>query len=285
MAAQNQTKIRLIAKDARYFIFGILILYLIGCFILSLTLWFFKEWGLVDRGANGVYFTLDDSSIELIDFYNVFNTPRLTYLHLFRGHPVFTCLLSLLLFLALIRITSYFKKGKEAIALVDKKEKQECAKLKPAFFDFVILNLVGSTKEEVFFAISKFAKGKGLVKNQQYLYERLLEKERMGSTAIGGGIALPEACFIEMSQHHALILCRAKAGVDFDSFDGKPVYIMPVFLCTEKNDLSWLEPILQLVNLLKSDKYKDRFMEVSTEYEMYQLLEKVSLQKDLGQPA
>jgi PTS system nitrogen regulatory IIA component len=283
MTAQNQTKISLIAKDARYFIFGILILYLIGCFILSLTLWFFKEWGLVDRGANGVYFTLDDSSAELIDFYNVFNTPRLTYFHLFRGHPVLTCLWSLLLFWALIKATSYSKKKKEAIAPADIKENQEYVKPKPAFVDFVILNLAGSTKEEVLSLISKFAKEKGLVKNQQYLCDILLEKERMGSTAIGGGIALPEACFIEMSQHHAFILCRVKAGVDFDSFDGKPVYIMLVFLCTEKNDLPEFKLILKLLNLLKSDKYREQFMEVSTEYEMYQLLEKISLQKDFEQ--
>ncbi len=278
MVVKNQDKVRSTTRDLRYFVFGILILYLLGCFILSLTLEFFKEWGLVDRGANGVYFTLDDSNIELIDFYNVFNVLRLIYLNLFRAYPVFILLLSVLLFLAFIWATSYSRKRKEVKTEDSQTGKQVDFGLRPSIVDFVILHLAGSTKEEVLSGLSRFAKEKGLIKNQQYLYERFLEKERMGSSAIGNGIALPEACFLEMSQHHATILCRTDA-VDFDSFDGKPVSIILAFLCTEKKDISKFESMLRLVNSLKSDKYRDKFMEIDTEGEMYCLLEEISLQK------
>ncbi|MFH0739236.1 MAG: PTS sugar transporter subunit IIA [Candidatus Omnitrophota bacterium] len=280
MGTENKEKIRSTFKDIRYFILGVIILYLIGCFILSLTLTFFKEWGLVDRGANGIYFTLDEGSTELIDFYNVFNAPRIAFINLFRAYPVPIVLLDLLLFILFIRLTSDSKKDKEGELQVNKNEKQESINIKSAFVDFVILDLKGNTKEEVLSQIAKFAKDKGLVKNRQYLYERLIEKERMGSTAIGNGIALPEACFIDLSQHHIFILCRTEAAVDFDSFDRKPVSIMLVFLCKEKNELAKFEPVLKLVQLLKSDKYKDKFKEASTEYEVYSLLEEMSLHKD-----
>ncbi|MBM3255110.1 MAG: PTS sugar transporter subunit IIA [Candidatus Omnitrophica bacterium] len=280
MGTENKEKIRSTLKDIRYFVLGIVILYLIGCLILSLTLAFFKEWGLVERGANGIYFTLDNGSIELIDFYNVFNAPRVAFINLFIAYPVPIALLNLLLFVFFIRLTSYPEKDKKGEPQVNNNEKQERVDIKPAFVDFVILGLKGNTKEEVLSQIAKFAKDKGLVKSQQYLYDRLMEKERMGSTAIGNGIALPEACFIDISQRHVFILCRTESAVDFGSFDGKPVSVMLVFLCREKNELAKFEPVLKLVQLLKSDKYKDKFKEASTEYEIYCLLEEISLHKD-----
>jgi mannitol/fructose-specific phosphotransferase system IIA component (Ntr-type) len=276
MATENRTKIKSTARDIRYFIFGLFILYLLGCCILYLTLSFFQEWGLVGRGVNGIYFTLDDSSIELIDFYNVFSAPRLAYTGSLKAHPIITLFSSLLLFLVFIRVTSYFNKEKEIEVIGDKGVGQGQVKLKPDFVDFVIMGLKGSTKEEAFIEISKFAEKKGLVKNQRYLYERLMEKERMGSSAIGNGIALPEACFIDTAQGDAFILCRAQEELDFDALDGKPVSILFVFLCREKNDLSKSSPILRLMNTLKLEKYRSKFMEANTEYEMYQLLEEMA---------
>ena len=86
-----------------------------------------------------------------------------------------------------------------------------------------------------------------------------------------------------MSRDQAFILCRAEKGLDFDSFDEKLVSILFVFLSREKNDLSKSKPILRLMDALKTDKYGGKFMEVSTEYQMYLLLEEISKDKDLGQ--
>ena len=62
--------------------------------------------------------------------------------------------------------------------------------------DSIILDLAGKTKEEVLFNIVKFAKQKKLIKDEQLIYKKFLNREQLGTTAIGQGVALPEACWI-----------------------------------------------------------------------------------------
>jgi len=137
--------------------------------------------------------------------------------------------------------------------------------------DSIILDLAGKTKEEVLLNISKFAKQEKLIKDEQLIYRKFLEREQLGTTAIGKGVALPEACWIAMSRPYAFILCRTKKPVNFNSLDGKPVRIILVSLGRDKADLTRLKPLAKLARLLKNSEIRDSFLNVKNIDNVYSL--------------
>jgi mannitol/fructose-specific phosphotransferase system IIA component (Ntr-type) len=136
----------------------------------------------------------------------------------------------------------------------------------------IILDLAGKTKEEVLLNISKFAKREKLIKDEQFIYRKFLKREQLGTTAIGQGIALPEACWIVMSRPYAFIFCRTKELVDFNSLDGKPVRIILVSLGRDKTDLTRFKPMARLAGLLKNSEFRDSFLNVKNTEDVYSLL-------------
>ena len=138
---------------------------------------------------------------------------------------------------------------------------------------FVILGLEGISKEGVLLNIASFAQRQGLVKDASKLYDHFLEREKQGTTAIGNGIALPEACWIEMSQPYAFILCCTKQPVEYDSVDGKPIQIILASLGRDKNDLSRYKPMAKLVRLLKSQEVRNKFLEANSINKVKNLIE------------
>jgi mannitol/fructose-specific phosphotransferase system IIA component (Ntr-type) len=151
------------------------------------------------------------------------------------------------------------------------------AKLCSDFTDLIILDLEGKTKNEIFSGIVKFAIKKGLVKDGKFLYESLSERENRGTSAIGDGIALPEAAFVEMSRPYAFILCRTKEPVDFYSIDRIPVQLLLVSLKSDKINFLDLKPISRILQLLKSDASRSKIMDARTENDIYKLWEETPL--------
>ena len=144
-------------------------------------------------------------------------------------------------------------------------------KIKQEFTDLVLLDVKGKTREELLLNIVKFAKNENLISDVQIAYNKFLDREKLGTTAIGNGLALPEACWIEMGRPYAFILCRAEEEVEFNSLDGKPVRIILASFGRDKDDLSRLKPMLNLTKLLKSERFRCDFLKAKDIKEIYDL--------------
>jgi PTS system nitrogen regulatory IIA component len=283
MEKEYKAKIKIITPDLIYFVLGIFFLYLAGCYILSVTLSFFRESGSVYIDANGFYQPAGESSYELVEFYNLFNAPRRVYVGLLRDYPVTTIFISLGVVLMSAWLFSKAKRqsgikkeiketgGGEAAGLSE----DEFKKVKQEFTDLVILDLEGKNKEEILLGIANLAKYKGLLRDERLAYARFLEKEKLGTTAIGNGVALPEAHMIEMNRPLAFILCRTRLPVDFGALDGKPVRVLLASFVRSRDDLSGLKPMLYLARILKFEEYWEKFMEAKTQDDVFRLLQKI----------
>ncbi|MFQ6038199.1 MAG: PTS sugar transporter subunit IIA, partial [Candidatus Aminicenantales bacterium] len=64
-----------------------------------------------------------------------------------------------------------------------------------------------------------------LIKNKKPLLTRIIDRERLESTAIGHGVALPHAR-VDTGHEIAVVVGRSKEGIDFDALDGKKVHII-----------------------------------------------------------
>ncbi len=101
----------------------------------------------------------------------------------------------------------------------------------------------------------------------------LLERERLGSTGIGGGIAIPHG---KLKSTESLLMGfgRSRKGVDFEAMDGKPAHIFFLLLAPENSTGAHLKMLARLSQLLKNSVFKERLMNAADRRELYTLIEK-----------
>lgn len=87
----------------------------------------------------------------------------------------------------------------------------------------------------------------------------LLERERLGSTAIGDGIAIPHGK-VEGLDHIAVVVGRSTQGVEFDSVDHKPVHIITLVLAPAGGAGMHLKVLASLARLLRDTSFRQSFL-------------------------
>jgi PTS system nitrogen regulatory IIA component len=87
----------------------------------------------------------------------------------------------------------------------------------------------------------------------------LMERERLGSTGIGGGIGIPHG---KMKGLDRLLVGfgRSREGVDFDSIDGRPAHLFFVLITPEDSIDVHLRLLAQISRMLKNDRFKERLL-------------------------
>jgi len=119
----------------------------------------------------------------------------------------------------------------------------------------ILADLTATKKEDVIKELVDLLISAGdLDKNSRAkVLDSLMERESLGSTAIGQGIAIPHAksdCFGKLVGAFAL----SRKGVDFDSLDGEPVYIFFLLLAAQDSAGPHLKALARISRLFK-DKY------------------------------
>ena len=99
----------------------------------------------------------------------------------------------------------------------------------------------------------------------------LLEREKLASTAIGEGIAIPHG---KLDSVNKLIACvgRAREGIDFDSMDGRPTHIFFVLLAPENSTGVHLKALARISRLFKDTDFRARLMSAEDAAAMYRVI-------------
>ncbi len=94
---------------------------------------------------------------------------------------------------------------------------------------------------------------------QDDLVQVLLERERLGSTGIGGGIGIPHG---KMKNLETLVLGfgLSRKGVDFESLDGKPAHIFFLLVTPENSTGLHLKLLARISRILKNEAFKNRLL-------------------------
>ncbi|MCK4782130.1 MAG: PTS sugar transporter subunit IIA [Desulfobacteraceae bacterium] len=108
---------------------------------------------------------------------------------------------------------------------------------------------------------------------QEELLRVLLERERLGSTGIGGGIAIPHGK-LKPLQSMLMGFGRSRKGVDFDAMDGKPTHLFFLLLAPENSTGGHLKMLARISRLLKNTVFKERLMNAADWRELYMVIEK-----------
>jgi PTS system nitrogen regulatory IIA component len=106
----------------------------------------------------------------------------------------------------------------------------------------------------------------------QALMEVLLERERLGSTGIGDGIAIPHGKLPNLSDL-LLSFGRSQAGVDFDSLDGKPAHLFFLVVAPENSAGVHLKALARISRLLKSNAVRRELMQAKDAQEIFRIIQ------------
>lgn len=94
--------------------------------------------------------------------------------------------------------------------------------------DRIVASLRAADKGQLLTELARRASSATGIPKQDIL-EGLLAREALGSTGIGGGVAIPHARFLNLKSFFALFV-RLERGLDFEAIDGQPVDLVCLLL-------------------------------------------------------
>ena len=141
--------------------------------------------------------------------------------------------------------------------------------------DSVLLGLKPKSKRNIVSCILDFLIQKGKIKktDKKDILKSILQREEMGSTAIGSNIAFPHAR-VNSVKDIVICICVSKEGIDFDSLDQEPVNIMALLVSNQKEAGLHLKMLAFLARMLRDKYLVQRLKNVKNEEEVIALLNK-----------
>lgn len=135
----------------------------------------------------------------------------------------------------------------------------------------VIANLKTSNKNNVIEELVDVLVENRPSLNKDELIDVLVERERLGSTGIGDGVAIPHGKYSGVNQP-IISFGRSIKGVDFNSMDAQPVHIFFLLVAPEDSASIHLKALARIAKILKNNSFKRKLMEAATREEIYQII-------------
>jgi PTS system nitrogen regulatory IIA component len=99
----------------------------------------------------------------------------------------------------------------------------------------------------------------------------LLERERLGSTGIGGGIGIPHGK-VKHLDNLIVGIGLSRKGVDFESLDGQPTRIFFLLVTPENSTGLHLKLLARISRILKNEDFKERLLRATNSSEIYSVI-------------
>ncbi|HEY0782000.1 MAG TPA: PTS sugar transporter subunit IIA, partial [Thermoanaerobaculia bacterium] len=111
-----------------------------------------------------------------------------------------------------------------------------------------------------------------LIPHGEALYLKLCEREQLGSTGIGSGIAIPH-CKLPGLAHGVVALGIVPEGVDFGAIDGNPVKLFFLVLSPPESPAEHLQILAAISRWIKADGHAEAILELPDAGAIYRFLQ------------
>ncbi|MCU4675458.1 PTS IIA-like nitrogen regulatory protein PtsN [Catenovulum sp. 2E275] len=128
-----------------------------------------------------------------------------------------------------------------------------------------------TSKKRLLELISQIAAQKLTDLTEQDILEALMHRERLGSTGIGNGIALPHGRLSNSTQTVA-VLITAENAINFDAIDNQPVNVFFALLVPEAECKAHLKSLAAVAEKLSDKTILKRIRTAQTNQELYQII-------------
>lgn len=136
--------------------------------------------------------------------------------------------------------------------------------------DAVLDNVQAANKRELIqYLAERIGTLSGL--DNRVIFDAVWERENLGSTGYGEGVAFPHAR-IEGLEKVCGMFARLDEAVDFDSLDGKPVDLVFILLSPENSGADHLTALAALSRILKTEGVCEKLRKARSVDELYTIL-------------
>jgi fructose-specific phosphotransferase system IIA component len=136
-----------------------------------------------------------------------------------------------------------------------------------------IPNLKAKTKNGVLAELADLLLSQNKIADKEILLKMLHQRESLGSTGIGKGIAIPHGRSLA-TPHLIIAFGKSEKGIPYDAMDGKPVHLFFMIIAPYKDRQNlYLVALGKLVEMLSKKKTRDGLLRVDTFQEFRTIIE------------
>ncbi|MFH1378940.1 MAG: PTS sugar transporter subunit IIA [bacterium] len=133
------------------------------------------------------------------------------------------------------------------------------------------VDLTGKTKEEVIKELVQLLGKAKKIKDVHIIVKILMEREKLGSTGIGQGIAIPHGK-TDSIKNIVAAFGISKKGVDFDALDGEPVNLIFLLIAPHDSAGAHLKALAKISRLLKDKFFRQALRESKDSKEVIKII-------------
>lgn len=129
--------------------------------------------------------------------------------------------------------------------------------------DAIILDMKAATKEAALRELAGVAATLCGRFTEETLYNVLVERETVGSTGVGNGVAIPHGKIDGLDE---ILLCfgRSKAGINFDAIDNRPAHLFVLMLSPANKAGEYLQTLAAVSRILKQPEKRQQLLDSIT---------------------
>lgn len=133
--------------------------------------------------------------------------------------------------------------------------------------DAIILEMKAATKEGALRELAGLAATQCGRFTEETLYKVLLEREAVGSTGVGNGVAIPHGKIEGLDE---ILLCfgRSRIGINFDAIDKREVYLFVLLISPAGKGGEYLQTLARVSKILKKGANRNRLLDLATRDEI-----------------
>ncbi|HPH54473.1 MAG TPA: PTS sugar transporter subunit IIA [Smithella sp.] len=137
--------------------------------------------------------------------------------------------------------------------------------------EFINAGLEAKNKDEVLAELVNVIIEGGLKLNSSSIIDILKQRENLGSTGIGEGVAIPHG---KISNLNDIVVAfgRSEKGIAYDSLDGKPVHLFFLLLAPENSAGQHLKILAKISKMLKDVYFRNKLIAAKSRDELYQII-------------
>ena len=140
--------------------------------------------------------------------------------------------------------------------------------------DLISLKLKSKNKDDVLMELADLIAVSPDVHNEEnVIYKALIEREKLGSTGIGKGVAIPHAK-TDAADRLTIAFGISKDKIDFKSLDNESINIFFVFASPMKDSQVYLKVLARISRLIREEEFRNELLACKTPAEVIECINK-----------
>ncbi len=159
------------------------------------------------------------------------------------------------------------------LKVLNRSKKKDVVKIADYLEEDLIFFLEEKTRDELLFTLVNHLHEKKKLPSKETFYRAILEREKIVSTGIGMGVAIPHAKLQEVP-HFFIAVGIQKEGLEWNALDDKPVQLIFMIAGPDDRQTEYIQILSSLTYALKAEGVKEGILRAKNSSEVLSLLQK-----------